>query len=124
MPWSTYKAAELKSTGLVLGPKFDPNVVETESTGQRCVKLTASGQYVEFRATADANALVVRYSLPDARAAGGTNTSIDLLVNSVKVRTLDLTSRFSRLYGTYPFSNHPDQGKPRNFYDELRAKGL
>jgi hypothetical protein len=114
----------MKGTGAILGPKYDPNLVETESSGQMCVKLTAVGEYVEFTATADANAMVIRYSLPDAKEGGGTSTKLDLYVNGGKVRTLALSSRYSWLYGIYPFSNEPSEGKPRNFYDELRIKGL
>ena len=40
------------------------------------------------------------------------------------MRALSLTSRYSWLYGNYPFSNRPSEGKPRNFFDELRVKGL
>jgi hypothetical protein len=124
MPWTTYEAEGMKTTGVVLGPKYDPNVVETESSGQKCVKLAATGEYVEFTAGANANALVVRYSLPDAEEGGGTRADLDLYVNGQKVRTLALTSKYSWLYGTYPFSNQPARGKPRNFYDEIRVKGL
>jgi hypothetical protein len=124
MPWITYEAEGMKTTGVVLGPKYDPNVVETESSGQKCVKLAAAGEYVEFTAGANANALVVRYSLPDARDGGGTRAGLDLYVNGQKVRALALSSKYSWLYGTYPFSNEPKQGKPRNFYDEIRVKGL
>jgi len=35
-----------------------------------------------------------------------------------------LDSRYSWLYGKYPFSNHPADGKPRNFYDEVRVQNL
>jgi hypothetical protein len=123
-PWTTYEAEAMKTSGIVLGPKYDPNLVETESSGQMCVKLTAAGEFVEFTAAAEANALVIRYSLPDAKEGGGTTTNLDLFVNGEKVRTLALTSRYSWLYGTYPFSNLPLDGKPRNFYDEFRIKGL
>ena len=63
----------MKSTGVVLGPKYDPNLVETESSGQKCVKLVGAGEYVEFKAAANANALVIRYSLPDSKEGGGTS---------------------------------------------------
>jgi hypothetical protein len=124
LPWTTYEAEAMKSTGLVLGPKYDPNRVETEASGQKCVKLVAAGEFVEFPAAAAANALVIRYSLPDAKAGGGTSTSLVLFINGTEVRTLSLTSRYSWLYGNYPFSNRPTEGKPRNFYDELRVKDL
>jgi hypothetical protein len=124
MPWTTYEAEGMKTTGAVLGPKYDPNVVEAESSGQKCVKLVATGDFVEFTAGANANALVVRYSLPDAKEGGGADTSLDLIINGKHVRTLALTSRYSWLYGRYPFSNQPGDGKPRNFYDEIRVKEL
>ena len=124
MPWTTYEAEAMQSTGLVLGPNYDPNRVETEASGQQCVKLVAAGEFVEFPAAAAANALVIRYSLPDAKAGGGTSTSLLLFINGTEVRTLSLTSRYSWLYGNYPFSNQPTAGKPRNFYDELRVKDL
>ncbi|HEY4301569.1 MAG TPA: glycosyl hydrolase family 28-related protein [Candidatus Didemnitutus sp.] len=123
LPWTTYEAEEMKTTGTVLGPKYAPFLVETESSHQQCVKLSASGQYVEFKAAGEANAMIVRYSLPDAEK-GGTGTALDLLVNGRVIRSLALTSRYSHLYGNYPFSNDPAQGKPRNFYDEARVKGL
>jgi hypothetical protein len=124
MPWTTYEAEGMKTNGLVLGPRYDPNLVETESSGQQCVKLAAAGDYLEFTAEGKANALVVRYSLPDAKEGGGTNAGLYLYVNGAKVRTMAFTSRYSWLYGKYPFSNQPVEGKPRNFYDELRIKDL
>src|SRR5580693_4516072 len=63
MPWTTYQAQDMKTTGTVLGPKYEPFLVETESSGQKCVKLDAAGEYVEFRVKSPANAMVVRYCL-------------------------------------------------------------
>jgi len=123
-PWTTYEAGAMRTTGARLGPRYDPNQVDTESSAQKCVKLAAAGEFVEFTAAAQANALVVRYSLPDSPEGGGTDAKLDLYVNGQRVRTLALTSKYSWLYGRYPFSNRPSEGKPRNFYDELRVKGL
>jgi hypothetical protein len=36
IPWMTYRAADMKTTGTVLGPKYAPFLVETESSGQKC----------------------------------------------------------------------------------------
>ena len=124
LPWTTYEAEAMKTSGTVLGPRYEPNTVEMESSAGRCVKLSAAGEWLEFTAAAKASALVLRYSLPDASAGGGTATALRLLINGRVVRTLGLTSRYAHLYGAYPFSNDPAQGKPRNFYDELRVKDL
>ena len=123
MPWVTYEAEVMTTTGTVLGPRYDPYQVETESSGQKCVRLQAT-QYVEFAAAADANALVVRYSLPDAPGGGGTSSAIELSINGKPIRSLAVTSRYSHLYGNYPFTNDPADGKPRGFYDEVRVKDL
>jgi hypothetical protein len=122
-PWTTYEAEAMRTTGAVLGPRYDPYQVETESSGQKCVRLEAS-QYVEFTAASGANALVVRYSLPDSPGGGGTSSSIELSINGKPVRSLAVTSRYSLIYGNYPFTNNPADGKPRGFYDEVRVKGL
>lgn len=123
LPWTTYEAEAMLTTGAVLGPKYDPFLVETESSGQMCVKL-AAGEFVEFTAASAANALVVRYSLPDAPNGGGTRAALALFLNGTQIRTLAVDSRYAWLYGKYPFSNDPAEGKPRNFYDEIRVKDL
>ncbi len=124
MPWTTYEAEDMKTTGTILGPQYAPFLVETESSGQKCVKLTAAGEYVEFTAQSPANAMVVRYSLPDSPRGGGINSTISLYQNGKFVKKLSITSAYSWLYGKYPFTNDPNAGKPRNFYDEIRLKNL
>jgi len=124
IPWVTFEAELMRTTGTVLGPEYGPHRLETESSGQRCVRLDRAGAAVEFTASARFDSLVVRYNLPDATTGGGTASRLHLLVNGRIVGDLPLTSRNAWLYGPYPFSNDPAQGKPRNFYDELRLKGL
>jgi len=123
-PWTTYEAEAMKTNGIILGPRYAAHLVETEASGEKCVKLTEVGGFVEFAAGADANALVVRYCLPDSPQGGGVDSSLALLINGREVQTLALSSRYSRIYGVYPFTNNPADGKDRNFYDEFRVKGL
>lgn len=124
VPWTAYEAEAMKTNAIVLGPRYDPYQVETESSGERCVKLSTPEDTLEFRATADGNAVVVRYSLPDSAAGGGTSGTLMLSINGTVARTLSLTSRYAHLYGKYPFANDPSQGEHRNFYDEVRAKDV
>ncbi len=123
-PWVTYEAESMKTNGTVLGPKYETHTLENESSHQQAVRLSGAGSYVEFTASAAANALVLRYSLPDAPKGGGVSSSLALSVNGKPVQLLALTSRYTHLYGNYPFTNNPSDGKVRNFYDELRVKGL
>ncbi|MDB5256947.1 MAG: parallel beta-helix repeat [Chitinophagaceae bacterium] len=124
MPWTTYEAEHMKTTGTVLGPKYTAFQVETESSGQKCVKLTKAGQNVSFKSLKKANAIVVRFSLPDSPEGGGTTATLGLYVNGKLVQPLTISSKLSLLYGGYPFSNDPKLGKARNFYDEVRLKDL
>lgn len=123
-PWTTLEAESMRTNGTVLGPSYGPHQLETESSQQRAVKLSRAGEQVEFTAPIRADALVVRFHLPDAPQGGGLTSTLELLVNDRVVQTLPLSSRNTWLYGKYPFSNDPTQGKPRNFYDELRLKNL
>jgi hypothetical protein len=124
VPWTTYEAEDMKTTGTVLGPKYEPFHVETESSGQKCVKLNSVGEYVEFTATVSANGLVVRYSLPDSPDGGGLNSTISLYQNGKLLKTIPVTSHYSWVYGDYPFNNIPKNGHPRNLYNEARVKDL
>ncbi|MGA9778861.1 MAG: glycosyl hydrolase family 28-related protein [Verrucomicrobiia bacterium] len=124
IPWTTYEAEDMKTTGAVLGPTYDPYLVETESSGQKCVKLAATGEYVEFTVETPANTIVVRYNLPDSTDGGGINSTLSLYQNGKFIKSLPVTSHYSWLYGKYPFTNDPKAGKPRDFYNEVRLKDL
>jgi hypothetical protein len=75
---------------------------------------------VEFVAKASANAMVVRFSLPDAADGGGITSSLRLYRNGAFVRDIAITSKYAWLYGAYPFSDTPSRGRPRRFYDDVR----
>jgi hypothetical protein len=124
LPWTTHEAEAMKTNGTVLGPKYEPYLVETESSGEQCVKLAATGDYVEFTAAVAANSLVVRFSQADSPDGAGTSARFALSVNGQVVRPLVLDSHYTHLYGNYPFTNRPADGRRRNFYDELRVKDL
>jgi hypothetical protein len=123
-PWTTYEAEQMKTTGAIMGPAYDPYRVETESSGLRCVKLGRRGQYVKFTSRGKDNSMVIRYSLPDSKAGDGTHATLDIYVNGRLIRRCEISSRYAWLYGKYPFTNDPADGSPRHFYDELRVKGL
>ncbi|MES1219981.1 MAG: glycosyl hydrolase family 28-related protein [Bacteroidota bacterium] len=119
IPWTTIEAEHMRTTGAFMGPKYEPYLVETESSGQRCVKLTAKGQFVEFTSSQKSNSLVIRYSLPDKKDA-----ALTVYINGRQVQHCRITSRYAWLYGKYPFTNDAAAGSPRNFYDEVRVKEL
>ena len=67
------------------------------------------GQYVEFTLPAAANAITVRYSIPDAATGGGLTAPLAVKAGSQKA-TLTMTSQYAYLYNQYPFSNDPQAG--------------
>jgi hypothetical protein len=131
------EAENAETDGTVIG--FDPSAytLAGEASGREAVKLSAPGQYVEFTLTRPANALTVRYSIPDAPTGGGIEAPLTLSANG-KRTTLTLTSEYSWLYAMYPFSNDPNADpnpgwwkpepdpvtkpfRPMHFYDEQRV---
>ncbi|CAM5632177.1 hypothetical protein SMICM304S_06085 [Streptomyces microflavus] len=68
------------------------------------------GEHVEFTLPRSANAITVRYSIPDAPGGGGITAPLDVAVNGAKRSTMTLTSQYSWLYNQYPFTNDPDAG--------------
>jgi Pectate lyase superfamily protein len=124
IPWTTYEAEHMNTTGTVMGPKYGPYQVETESSGQKCVKLSDKGQYLEFTSSENANCLVIRYSLPDGKKGNGQNSTLGIYKNKKLIRHAKISSRYAWLYGKYPFTNHPADGTPRHFYDEVSVTGL
>jgi hypothetical protein len=122
IPWKTYEAEHMHTTGIVMGPKYDPYQVETESSGQQCVKLDAKGQFVEFISTINAKSAVIRYSLPDND--NGIKPTLGIYKNGKLIQQYEISSHYSWLYGKYPFTNDPAAGSPRHFYDEVRLTGL
>ena len=100
------EAENARFTGAVIGPDRAAYTVAGEASGRTAVRL-APGQYVEFTLPAPANAINVRYSIPDAPNGGGITAPLDVAVNGGPARTMTLTSQYAYLYNQYPFTNDP-----------------
>jgi hypothetical protein len=124
VPWTTYEAENMTNNGTIFSPSYAPNTVAGESSGRQCVQLNTTGQFMQFSALSTATAIVVRYSVPDSADGKGTDYTLSLYKNGSFVAKLPVTSKYSWLYGGYPFTNNPTSGSPRNFYDEVRTNGL
>lgn len=121
---TTYEAENMVSTGTILSPIYEPYHVEFESSGLQCIMLDETGQFLDFNATSEANSMVIRYSIKDHYDNTETQPSLGIYKKGKLIKTVELTSRYSHLYGDYPFTNDQQAGKPRNFYDEIRINGL
>jgi hypothetical protein len=101
------EAEKAVTTGTVIGPDRSAYTLPAEASGRSAVRLTP-GQYVEFTLPQAANAITVRYSIPDAPNGGGITAPLDVTVNGAARRTMTLTSQYAWLYNEYPFSNDPN----------------
>ncbi|MFC0505568.1 glycosyl hydrolase family 28-related protein [Micromonospora costi] len=101
------EAENAATDGEVIGPDRNAYTLPSEASGRRAVRLDP-GEHVEFTLPAAANAITVRYSIPDAPAGGGITAPLDVAVNGKRIRTMTLTSQYAWLYNQYPFSNDPN----------------
>ena len=132
-----HEAENAVTNGDVIGPSREAYTLPSEASGRSAVRLDEAGEYVEFTLTQDADALTVRYSIPDAPAGGGIQAPLDVTVDGRHRTTMTLTSEYSWLYAMYPFSNDPQADpnpgwwkpepdpvakpfRPHHFYDEQR----
>ena len=125
VPWTTYEAEDMFiSGGTVMGPQYNPIRIPTEASGRRLVHLNDTGQYIQFTNQSPATALVVRYCVPDTGDGVGADYTLSLYTNGTLAAKLSMTSKYSWLYGNYPFTNNPTLGSARNFFDEVRTNGF
>ncbi|WP_320069119.1 glycosyl hydrolase family 28-related protein [Micromonospora sp. RTGN7] len=103
------EAENATTDGEIIGPDRSAYTLPAEASGRRAVRLTP-GRYVEFTLPNAANAITVRYSIPDAPGGGGITAPLEVAVNHRQVRTMTLTSQYAWLYNQYPFSNDPGAG--------------
>ncbi|WP_239116810.1 glycosyl hydrolase family 28-related protein [Planotetraspora phitsanulokensis] len=101
------EAENAATNGSVIGPDRTAYTLPAEASGRKAVKLTP-GQYVEFTLPSAANAITVRYSIPDAPGGGGITSPLDVTVNGKNRTTMTLTSQYAWLYNQYPFTNDPN----------------
>ena len=94
VPYTRYEAEEAsRSDGTTLERSDDLESTAIEASGQSYVALNNKNSSVDFTATAAANALDLRFTLPDH-----TSGRVDVRVNNEKVATLDLSSESAWQY--------------------------
>ncbi|WP_431728272.1 discoidin domain-containing protein [Verrucosispora sp. TAA-831] len=124
LPYDHYEAEEGSVGGgaQVIGPNRTIGDLAGEASGRRAVTLNTTGAYVEWTTKAPANALVTRFSIPDAPNGGGITSTLNIYVNGVLHKPISLTSKHIWLYGAEASpSDSPSAGPPRHLYDEANV---
>lgn len=128
VPYTEYEAEDGTYRGTLLTADakrtFGHTNFATESSGRRSVRLDSTGQYVQFTSAGPTNSVVVRNSVPDAPAGGGTEATLSLYADGRFVQKIGLSSKHSWLYGTTDapegLTNTP-QADARRLFDESHA---
>ncbi|MFE5793100.1 carbohydrate-binding protein [Streptomyces sp. NPDC056503] len=121
LPFTTYEAEAGTVKGSTVGPDRTYLTLASEASGRKAVKLTQTGDYVEVTLTKPANAVNLRYSLPDSSDGKGIDATLSAYADGTALPDLQLTSRYAWVYGAYPYTNNPGEGQGHRFFDESRA---
>ncbi len=105
LPYVEMEAHNATTNGTIIGPDYQLGDLASDAVDRTVVQLT-KGQYVQFTLSQEANSINLRYSIPDSSSGGGTNASLSIYINGTKqANDLQLTSKYSWLYGTPGFSD-------------------
>jgi hypothetical protein len=95
----------------------------SEASGRKYVTLKNDGDYISIKLNKDTNAFVLRYCIPDSEDGKGLDSTINFYVGDTK-ETLDVTSKYSWVYGNFPWSNNSVDAKDgggHRFFDDVRV---
>ena len=122
VPFTEYAAVKAQGNGTAIGPSYNLYTLPAEAVGRTAVTLNGAGQYVEFTLARPANAVDLRYSIPDSAGGTGLTTPLQVLVNGRAAPELTLTSKYTWFYGSYPFTNNPADLDGHHMYDDVRTQ--
>jgi hypothetical protein len=120
LDFAEYEAENAATNGRIVGPDRTFATLASEASGRRAVLLEGQGDYVEFTLSAPANALTVRYALPDGPEGKPVNARLGVYAQSRRIAEPAVTSRYCCYYGHYPFTKHPADGNGHHFFDHAR----
>ena len=118
MPYTTHEAENASvENGATIQQSTDMESTAVEATNQTYVELPKKGAAVTFNVTEPANALNIRYTIPD-----GASGQLDVQVNGSSVGNLDLSSHSAWQYlkGDHEYDQAIDGSSARFRFDETR----
>ena len=118
MPYTTHEAENANvENGATIQQSTDMESTAVEATNQTYVELPKKDAAVTFNVTEPANALNVRYTIPD-----GASGQLDVQVNGSSVGNLDLSSHSAWQYlkGDHEYDQAIDGSSARFRFDETR----
>jgi hypothetical protein len=111
-----YEAENAVSHGRIVGPDRTFTTLAAEASGRRAVLLANPDDFVEFTLAQSANALTVRYAMPD----GQPDAKLQVFAQGDHIANLATTAKYCCYYGRYPFTKTPTDGNGHHFFDHTR----
>lgn len=119
--FTEYEAENAAIHGEIVGPDRTFTTLASEASGRRAVLLKGPADFVELTLSAPANALTVRYAVPNGPEGEPTDARLAVYADGRQIASLPVTSRYSWFYGHYPFTKHPADGDGHHFFDHARV---
>ncbi len=122
--YDRYEAEDLTTDGLVAEKDRTYHSIAAEASGRSYVELNEKGQSLTLTLENPADALVIRYSIPDSSDGKGVDDKLLILAGGDEY-TCDITSKYAWVYGNFPWNNDPSTAKVEAahvFFDEARIR--
>lgn len=110
MPYTRYESENGIYGGgasLASSVQFVQTDIAAEASNQKYVSMPSNGSYVQWKASAAAKGVNLRFTMPDNSTGTGLTGSLNLYVNNVLAKTIDLTS-----YWAYQYFDVGGEGDP------------
>ena len=110
MPYTRYESENGNVGGgasLQSSVQFIQTDIASEASNQKYVSLPSGGSYVQWKTSSAARGVNLRFTMPDNSSGAGLSGSLNLYVNNVLAKTIDLSS-----YWAYQYFDVGGEGDP------------
>ena len=107
-PWQRYEAEEgmCRTNGMLLTPQdnYTQQPLQAEASNESAVVLSDKGDYVEWVTDVPGKGLTLRFSIPDSPDGKGQKGKLQLSVDGLDVRSIELDSKWAWQYTRIAYS--------------------
>ena len=121
-PYLRYEAEPglCQTNGNFLNQTYDQSTLQSEASNQVALQLIEKDDYVEWTLNKPADALTIRFSLPDNNSGVGTKGNFALYINGSYSQSLTLDSYWAWQYFPKVGSMHSDNQPAENKFARMR----
>jgi hypothetical protein len=121
--YDSYEAEDGETNAVISKDDRTYREVASEASQRKYVALQKAGDYISIKLKEDTNAFVLRYCIPDSEDGQGLDSTLNLYIGDTR-KSVAITSKYSWVYGSFPWSNNPstaDVGGGHRFFDDVRV---